>query len=961
VNRFRTAGGNGDSIPVELSADGRYALFESFASDLVAGDNNNCADIFLRDLVAGTTALVSVSTSGGAANGASRGSVVTPDGRFVAFVSAASNLVAADTNGIPDVFVRDTQLGTMVLASPGAAASSAVSSCESPVITPDGRYVVFYSTATNLVPGVTNISEIYLRDIVGSQTFLASTNARSIALPIIDATTLASYGHSVSDDGAYVVYQTGRANPIAVGRAVNFRYNVLSNRTDIVRSNAVATVGFENARNLDTTPDGRFVVFVASSSGTSGANGCVYRWDGLSNTTDLVSADLSSSAPTGAICEWPVVDPSGRYIAFLSTATNLTGDTLTSDYNLYVRDMQAHTTKLVNVDSLGNSTVLNPVSYPCISTNGRLIAFECQDSSLVPNDNNRSYDVFVRDLAAGTNELISTHHPSLPSLSAAGPSAISLFAFSTNGQFLAFSSRGSNLTPDDTNSFRNVFVRDLVAGTNFLVSVNSTGAVPATGSSYEAAISGDGRYVAFTSRAGDIFTGDNNGVSDVFVRDVQGGTSVLASVSMSPALAGNSGSSSPVLSGDGHYVLFHSKATDLSPGIGTSADNIYLRDLQAGTTRALTTNSASGGSAAAMTPDGHFVALTLLTAAGVFVYDTPLGQRVYSSSVSSASSIGISAGGSRLAFATSSQLWVADRVANTTTLIGSGLGTTRPGLRFSADGRFLVYATTNAVVAKDTNQLADVYLYDFQSGTNLLVSRSFDTGAAGNGASDSPDISLDGRFVAYRSRASDLVPGDGNAVSDIYLFDRMLNTTTVISANPVSGAIGNARSLNPVFSADGQSLAFASWAGNLVSLDHNQASDVFVLGLAPPAFVDSDGDGMDDAWEMQYFGTLARNGTGDFDGDGVSDLVEFQTGTDPTDPMSYFHATVVSTGPSHGTIISWPAVPGRTYHVQFKSNLSDSNWQDLGASIVFVGKRGYANDTSTVINQRFYRVVLNNS
>jgi Tol biopolymer transport system component len=265
------------------------------------------------------------------------------------------------------------------------------------------------------------------------------------------------------------------------------------------------------------------------------------------------------------------------------------------------------------------------------------------------------------------------------------------------------------------------------------------------------------------------------------------------------------------------------------------------------------------------------------------------------------------------------------------------------------------------VVAKDTSQLADVYVYDFQSGTNLLVSRSFYTGAAGNGASDSPDISLDGRFVAYRSRASDLVPGDGNAVSDIYLFDRMLNTTTVISANPVSGAIGNARSLNPVFSADGQSLAFASWAGNLVSLDHNQASDVFVLGLAPPAFVDSDGDGMDDAWEMQYFGTLARNGTGDFDGDGVSDLVEFQTGTDPTDPMSYFHATVVSTGPSHGTIISWPAVPGRTYHVQFKSNLSDSNWQDLGASIVFVGKRGYANDTSTVINQRFYRVVLNNS
>jgi WD40 repeat protein len=261
--------------------------------------------------------------------------------------------------------------------------------------------------------------------------------------------------------------------------------------------------------------------------------------------------------------------------------------------------------------------------------------------------------------------------------------------------------------------------------------------------------------VAFTSRAADISGWDLNGASDVFVRDVQGGTSVLASVSMSPTLAGNSASSSPVLSGDGRYVLFHSKATDLTPGIGTSADNIYVRDLQSGITRAFTTNNAAGGSAAAMTPDGRYVAVTFFNAAGVYVYDTQTSQRVYSNNVSGANSIGISPNGARVAYANSSQFWVGDLTAHTNGLLGGALGTSRPGIRFSADARFVVYAATNSFAAVDTNKIADVYIYDFLSGTNKLASHSFYSGGAGNDASDSPDISADGRFVTYRSRASD--------------------------------------------------------------------------------------------------------------------------------------------------------------------------------------------------------------
>ncbi|HEY4952057.1 MAG TPA: calcium-binding protein, partial [Verrucomicrobiae bacterium] len=166
VNLAGTGGGNGDSFPTGISTNGQFALFESSAGDLVANDTNNATDIFVRDLVNGTTTLVSMGTNGAPGIGVvSRGSVMTPDGRYVAFVSTATNLVVGDTNKIADVFIRDLQTGTTKLVSVGAATNSNplnVSSSESPEITPDGRYVVFYSTATNLLPNVNTTGEIYV-------------------------------------------------------------------------------------------------------------------------------------------------------------------------------------------------------------------------------------------------------------------------------------------------------------------------------------------------------------------------------------------------------------------------------------------------------------------------------------------------------------------------------------------------------------------------------------------------------------------------------------------------------------------------------------------------------------------------------------------------------------------------------------------------------------------------------
>jgi Tol biopolymer transport system component len=817
---------------------------------------------------------------------------MTPDGRYVAFVSAATNLVADDTNGIPDVFVRDLQSGQTALASVGSMNTNSYPACssEAPVITPDGRYVAFFSNATNLVPGVISAGEIYLRDLVAGITIWASTNAGSLS----GMSNAISYNHAISADGKFVAFQTS-TNPLLSfsRRGVILRYNLDTGSTDLVNTNAYSQAeNPEDIRNLDMTPDGRFIAFVAGNNTTN----AIYVWDAQSSSTVLASGDLSNAIPVGSICDWPNIDASGRFVAFLSSATNMVTNTIAGDYHLYLRDLQTATTTLVDADTNGIGASVGPMTAPSLHGDVRLIAFERLDGDLVANDRNHAYDVFLRDVQAGVTELVSARHPALPSAAGNGPSAGSV-SVSGDGRYVAFGSDADDVVLGDTNGLRDIFVRDRFNGAIVQVSIGTNGAT-ADGFSSEPSISANGRYVAFTSSADNLVAGDANKAQDVFVRDLQLGTNILISVATN-GTTGNSASYSPMISSDGRYVVFRSVANNLARGTLAGSENLFLRDVFSARTYLL---SSSTVYAASMTPDGRFVASSEYYAgsAKLYVWDSQLAARIstnYTGTIPNL--IGLSSDGTRIAYLGSGILAAIDRGANQSwSIVSNVVGANSLGLRFTADGRFFVFAASTSGY---TNR--QIWLYDFDARTKGLVSRSFDGTTGANADCDSPDITPDGRFVVFRSLATNLVSStDTNGEPDIFLHDRLTGTMTLLSANRFADKAGDRRSRSPRFSADSHTLFFQSWASDLVSLDFNQSQDVFALALL------------------------------------------------------YASITASST-PGQGPTLSWPARPDETYHVQFKQNLSDSVWQEVNGTVSVTGNRASLTDLTPGTEQRFYRVV----
>jgi len=403
-----TAGDQAD-LPImraAVSADGRFVAFSSAAANLVANDRNGRADVFVRDLRRQTTTRVSVSSTGVEANGASYYPAISADGRVIAFRSYARNLVSGDGNGVEDVFVHDRATGRTERVSVATSGKEADAPSITSSVSADGTVVAFSTKASNLDRGDRNgVMDVYVRDRVQKRTIRATVSLEG-------ETDGASEGSGISANGGLVVFRSYAANLV---------------------------VGDTNG-----LPD------------------------------------------------------------------------------VFVRDWRSGTTERVNVSSLGAEA--NAVTFRgSMSGDGRWVAFRSRANNLVAGDSNGALDVFERDRLTGRTRRVSVATGGIQADAAMFPATARANAFmsraflSTGGRFAAFGSRAGNLVDDDTNAAADVFVHDLHERRTIRVSVGTDGD-EANGDSFVAGVSGDASVIVFTSSASNLVPGDTNRLRDAFVR-----------------------------------------------------------------------------------------------------------------------------------------------------------------------------------------------------------------------------------------------------------------------------------------------------------------------------------------------------------------------------------------------------------------------------------------------------------
>lgn len=962
-NRFQTGGGNDHSSGICVSTNGRYVLFESVASDLVNDDTNQLGDIFVRDVQAGATMLASVATNGGGANNYSETPAMTPDGRYVAFVSYANNFVAGDSNNIPDLFVRDLQTQTTTLISVGA--TNANSILGTPQISADGQWVAFFSTARGMVAGVSNISrgEIYLRNLTTSTTLWPSIQAIDLVRSNMQFNSTPVPTHPVlSADGRYVTFACGWTNNASAAPAgttygtVILQFDASTLTTTVVATNGCPPDLFNGEMyGPEATPDGRFVVYAARSTNNASAFCSLRCWDRVSGTNVVVSVDLTGGIMTNSTSLAPAISDDGRFITFISNATNLVANSISNGFHLYRRDLVANTTELIDahLSGVGATTIWSEL-IPAISANGRFVVFSAPDGNLVAADDNGTDDVFVRDTVAATNELISLRATAISPQSGNAAASPGLLSISADGNRIAYTALATNLIAGDTNRNGDVFVWDQIAATNQLVSVGGDGFPARGGMSASPQISAEGRYVLFVSGATNLVANDTNGLFDVFIRDLDLQTTTRVSVMTNGVSLASTDMQLIAMTPDAQRIVFMGRTNSVS----STSYPLFWRDLPSGETRYIT-GGATLTRGVSLSTNGQRVAYHNASGS-VSVWSAIAGTNIYTSAGGIVSSA-FSPGGNRLLLQSTITLTCYDLIGLSNLNSWVSTDSIKNPARWSSDERHVVFVTSSALVLADTNGVKDVYLCDVQTGTRTLISASANANASGNATSDAPMFSADGRFIVFRSSATNLLNAPTTAPG-LFRFDRVTGSNQLVVAR--SAVPGVNWFSPPVISSNGTTIVFKSTDSALVAGDANQAIDAFAGQLSVLSLADGDSDGIPDWWLQQFFGhadgqanDLSRAGD-DADGDGLTNLEEFLTGTNPTDVASALEIQITLTPPT-GTnaVLSWPAQSGKSYRVQFRDDPVSGTWQILTTPVQVSGGQGWVTVNRT--NQvRVFRVRL---
>lgn len=435
--------------------------------------------------------------------------------------------------------------------------------------------------------------------------------------------------------------------------------------------------------------------------------GCTGNGDTAETRTVIVGPPVE---PGDANSSEPAISGDGRFVAFTSEATNLLKSS-TFGRNVFLKDTDNGVMTLVSVNPEGEEGN-GDSGQPSISDDGRLVAFASDASDLADADDNdvclnasganvNCGDIFLREIETGTTTLVSAD-----AAGNQGDAASDDPALSGDGRFVAFTSEAANLAAGDDNGATDVFVKDTMSGELKVVSAGEDG-VPGNGASRNAAISADGRFVAFASEATDLVGGDGNGTTDVFIKDTETGAVTLVSTDAGGAQgSAASGFEALDISADGRYVIFESGAEDLVAGDGNGKRDVFLKDTATG-------------------------AITLVSADAA---GTPGDDDSYRS------------------------------------------------VAVSADG-LTAYFSSNAgnLVPGDTVNKTDIFRKDVQTGAIVILSVDPTGAVMADGTTEEFAVSANGGYIAFSSAATNLIVDDLNDKADIFRKDLATGELLMIS------------------------------------------------------------------------------------------------------------------------------------------------------------------------------------
>lgn len=616
-------GGSIDGLDAMISGNGQFVAFES-SLPLAAGDANARRDIYRRTVAGG--AIVLASSKGGSAAATStpfdaETPSISDDGRLVAFASAATDLVGGDTNGMADVFVRDTTSLVTVRASIDSGSADANGESRSPLLSGDGREVAFASTATDMAAADTDPPYDVFR-----RTVFNGTNLTNVGPTVLISRATGAGGASadafaspvaISDDGDIVVFNSSATN-LGAGAAGTQPYARVHGAGV---TTPLHTPGTNGAFAAGGSGNGSYAVVTAYQPLVAGAPpGAVYTRPVTGGPAELVSARQGAAPAQPQLVDADqstvyyegqpqVLSADGRFLAF-GTQSPALGAEVDGNTVILRRDMR--TGEVVRASRTAAGA---PATgwLPSISADGNRVAF-VTNTSLVADDGDALTDAYVFDVAGGTVMLAS--RGGAPDAKANGSTAYAMI--SADGRRVLFAANATNL---GVAGGTHLYLRDLASATTQLVDRTTTGATPNQVTEW-GTLSGDGSRVAFATKATNVSPDDVDSFDDVYLRDLTAGTTTLLSRQDGNGAKGLSLSLLPVISTDGTRVAFrsYSKNLDTATGVlppGTTAPQLFMRDVPAATTRLVSRVGAAGApSDASVGPlsldaDGSMVAFEL--------------------------------------------------------------------------------------------------------------------------------------------------------------------------------------------------------------------------------------------------------------------------------------------------------------------------------------------------------------